>query len=133
MDVEAALEVVKGLEGVDAERLALIGASIGADAAVDVCVQGCRGGLSLSPGNYLEVTYSNVVAEMAQDGKPAWCIAAQDDSHSAQTCDSASGDNYRKGIYPGHEHGTNMLVPGLEPNVGQVILDFLLLTFGITS
>jgi hypothetical protein len=131
MDAKAALETVKGLPGIDPQRLALIGASIGADAAVDVCVHGCLGGLSLSPGSYLEVSYPEVVAEMALDSKPAWCLANKGDAHSAQTCESATGDTYRKILYPGSAHGTNMLVTGLDPEVGQVILDFLLLVFGV--
>jgi len=129
VDAKAAFNLVKGLPGVDPERIALIGASIGADAAVDTCVQGCLGGLSLSPGSYLDVSYPEVVAEMGLDGKPAWCLASEGDSYSANTCRSASGDTYRLVLFPEGGHGEALLAPGMDPDIGQLVLDFLLLAF----
>jgi len=130
VDAKAAFNLVKGLPGVDPERIALIGASIGADAAVDTCVAGCLGGLSLSPGSYLDVSYPEVVAELGLDGKPAWCLASELDSYSANTCRSASGDTYRMVLFPEGGHGEALLVPGMVPDVGQLVLDFLILAFG---
>lgn len=133
VDAKAALQRVKEFPGVDPERIVMIGASIGADAAVDACVEGCLGGLSLSPGSYLDVDYAEVVAEMTLDGKPAWCLASEDDHYSADTCKSASGDAYRSIIYAAGGHGESLLIPGLDPDIGQVFLDFLLLAFGISA
>ncbi len=130
-DAKAAINTASALPGVDAQRIVLIGASIGADAAVDVCTDGCRGALSLSPGSFLGVPYTDVVAELALDNKPAWCLAAADDKPSTQTCLEAGGNTYRNYIYPGEAHGAELLVPGLDPDVGQVFLDFLKLAFGL--
>lgn len=130
-DAKAALETVKELPGVDPERMALIGASIGADAAIDACVQGCLGALSLSPGSYLDVPYPEVVAEMGLDNKPAWCLAAEDDPFSADTCNSAEGDSYRSVIYPQGGHGEALVKTGLDPDIGEIFLEFLRLTFDL--
>jgi hypothetical protein len=132
VDAKAAFRQVQGLEGVDPERIVMIGASIGADAAVDACVSGCLGALSLSPGNYLDVSYAEVVTEMGLDGKPAWCLASEEDAFSANTCKSASGDTYRSIVYQQGGHGESLLVSGLDPAIGQVIQDFLLLAFDLS-
>lgn len=130
MDAKAAYAVLQQQAGVDPQQIALIGASIGADAAIDICVEGCLGALSLSPGNYLDVPYAELVEELGVDGKPAWCIVSQDDQLPAQTCQGAAGETYRSIIYPGPAHGTALLVPGRQPDIGQLFLDFLKITFG---
>jgi dienelactone hydrolase len=131
MDAKAALATVRELPGVDPEHIVLIGASIGADAAIDACVQGCLGALSLSPGSYLDVPYAEVVTEMGLENKPAFCLAAEDDAFSADTCRSAVGDSYRSVIYAQGGHGEALLKPGMEPPVAQVIWEFLTLAFNL--
>src|SRR5574341_1096148 len=45
-DASAALGLFRTIPGVDANRIVLMGASIGADAAVDACSEGCVGAIS---------------------------------------------------------------------------------------
>jgi hypothetical protein len=144
LDAKAAFEAVAGLEGVDPTQIAALGASIGADGAADGCLlwieggQICLGALSLSPGNYLmgrhfEPSYAEVVETL--DGSeppiPVWCLAAEGDKDSADTCRSASGDEYRVIIYDGDGHGMLLVVPGMDPDTMQVILEFLGEAFGV--
>lgn len=133
LDAQAAMATVKTLPGVDATRIAAIGASIGADGAADACGEGCLGALSLSPGDYLTVPYADAVAAMqkADPPKPAWCLAAQGDTPSALACRAATGEHYRAFTYPGNEHGLMLLQPGMDPETMGLILDFLRLVFGI--
>lgn len=46
------------------DRMAIIGASIGADGAVNACGEGCLGAFSLSPGNYLALSYPDVMSDL---------------------------------------------------------------------
>jgi dienelactone hydrolase len=129
LDALAAMETARGLQGVDPERVAAIGASVGGDGAIDACGEGCLGALSFSPGSYLRVTYADAVAAIA-DAAPAWCLAAEGDSPSAQACSSASGAHYRTISYPGDEHGMMLIRPGMDPDPLAVVLDFLQQVFG---
>lgn len=131
MDARSALATMKELPGVDPERIVLIGASIGADAAIDVCLPGCLGALSLSPGGYLGVPYAQAVEHTGEEGVPAWCLAAEDDPFSADTCESASAESYRGIVYPRGGHGETLLRTDLDPDVGQVVVEFLTLAFGL--
>jgi dienelactone hydrolase len=131
LDAKAAMRTAGELDGVDPQRLAAIGASIGSDGAVDACGEGCLGALSLSPGSYLTVDYAEAVAAVDGAGKPAWCLAAERDQDSAQACESASGDHYRMEIYPGSDHGMQLIKPDAEPNTLELILEFLRLVFEI--
>jgi hypothetical protein len=138
MDSKAAYEKAKTMPGVDPTRVAGIGASIGADGVVDACVAGCLGALSLSPGDYLNVKYTDAVKAVDDAGKPVWCIAHWKDKPSANACKAASGEHYKSIIYTegGGEYGTHgmmFLIPEYAPpDIGQVILDWILLTFKIT-
>lgn len=133
MDSKAAVERAKTLPGVDLNRIAAIGGSIGADGAVDGCIMGCVGAISLSPGSYFNVPYADAVAALDKEGIPVYCFAAEGDRESAPTCKSATGDHYTMTIYPGSQHAYGLLVPDLDPDIGQTILDFLLLVFSIAS
>jgi hypothetical protein len=130
LDAKAAMKTASELDGVDPTRMVAIGASIGSDGAVDACGEGCLGALSLSPGSYLRVPYDEAVAAVDGAGYPVWCLAAEGDSESAPTCQSASGDHYRVVIYPGSEHGMELIQPEIEPSALGLILEFLQLTFG---
>ena len=129
-DAKAALTTVKELPGVDPQKIILIGASIGADAAIDVCIQGCLGALSFSPGSYLDVSYPEVVAELGLDQKPAWCLAAEDDNFSADTCKSAAGESYRSIIYAQGGHGEALIKSGMDPDIGELVVEFFSLVLG---
>jgi len=125
-DARAAMRTVQGLPGVDPMRVVAIGASIGSDGAADACEEGCLGSFSISPGGYLTIAYADAVS--ALEGKPAWCLAAEGDGKSAETCRAASGAAYTMQIYPGGDHGMQLLQPSTEPNVLQLMLDFLAAT-----
>ena len=132
LDAKAAMETIVRLPGVDTTRLAAIGASIGADGALNGCENGCLGALSLSPGSYLGLPYSEEVDRLGsgEPPVPVVCLAAEDDGDSAETCSAASGDLYGVIIYPGNDHGVQLINPDSEPNVLKVILDFLQRTLG---
>jgi len=137
LDTQAAFNTVRGLEGVDPSRIASFGASIGADGAPDGCSWhnenfggGCLGALSLSPGSYLTVPYSEVVDKLGAENppKPVWCFFASDDTPSAEACQSAGGDHYRMVEWTGGGwHGMELIDPARNPNALILILDWLTL------
>jgi hypothetical protein len=132
------------LEGIDPKRIVAIGASIGADGAIDGCgwlnsqsLGSCLGALSLSPGDYLTVPYKDAVSALGaeQPLKPrrawAWCLYAEGDTASARACGAAAGDNYRSIKYAGDNHGMMLIQPNVQPGALDLILDFLKLTLGL--
>jgi hypothetical protein len=128
-DALTAVEVARNLSGVDPDQYLTIGASIGSDGAADSCGEGCLGALSLSPGSYLGVNYAEAVAAIG--AKPVWCLASEGDAESAPTCRSATGETFRAIIYPGSAHGMDVIKPGLDPDVGQILFDFVMLALGL--
>ena len=140
LDAKAAFTTGSELPGVDAHQIVAIGASIGADGAADGCLlhnQGsstCLGAFSLSPGNYLKIVYLEVVNDLDDDiippEVPVWCLAAEDDTPSANTCRSASGDHYEMIMYDGNDHGMLLIEPDREPDPMELIQDFLEETLG---
>ncbi|MBC8335349.1 MAG: hypothetical protein ISR59_04780 [Anaerolineales bacterium] len=130
LDAKTAYEFVKTIEGVDPSRIAGIGSSIGSDGVVDGCAEGCLGALSLSPGSYLTLTYSDEVKRLDAEKKPVTCIASEGDGTSAAACNSAAGTYYKTVIYPGRDHGDELLQqPNIPEGIGQVILDWLMIVF----
>lgn len=129
-DSVAAVKTAQGLDGVDPARVATIGASIGADGAIDSCAEGCLGSLSLSPGNYLGVDYAGEVTRLGAEQKPAWCVASKQDGESYPKCENASGGFFQKFIYEENGHGMSFFETGLDPKATQIIFDFLQLVFG---
>lgn len=134
-DARAAYATARALPGVDPERVAGIGASIGADAVVDACGAGCLGAMSLGPGSYLNVLYPEAVTVVDKEGKPVWCVAAEDEPGDAFTCRSASGDHYQAHIYKtgGHAMRLFRVENNLQPPIDSLIVDFLDLVFGATQ
>ncbi|HLF91547.1 MAG TPA: hypothetical protein VI451_21560 [Anaerolineales bacterium] len=141
LDAQAALSFAKTQPGVDPNRIITIGTSIGSDGAVDACVslngsnvadvqeaQGCLGAMSFSPGSYIGVDYSNAANALLGDPHFAaiYCLAAEGDGPSPGTCNSVSGERYKAVIFPGSDHGLALLKPGLDPEIGPLILEFLL-------
>ncbi|MBN1313597.1 MAG: alpha/beta fold hydrolase [Anaerolineae bacterium] len=126
-DAKAALAYFQSLPGVDTNRVVLIGASIGADAAVDVCSGGCIGAASLSPGSFLGLDYKDAL--LALGDKPVLCVAAEGDSHSAETCrggEETGLSSYQVQIYQGSEHGTDMLsITEQEPFLTDLLFEWL--------
>ena len=137
LDAQAAMRKASQLEGIDPNRINAIGASIGADGAIDGCgwlnsqsPGSCLGALSLSPGDYLTVPYKDAVNTLGgeQPPKPAWCLYAEGDNESARACTAAAGNNYRAIKYAGNNHGMMLIQPGVDPGALELILDFLKLT-----
>lgn len=135
-DAKAAFKTATGFPGVDTTRVAAIGASIGADGAADGCLLynqetegGCVGAFSLSPGNYLGMQYSTVVADLAPVA--VLCAAGELDTTSAQACASADRQYYAHQNYPGSAaHGMFLLTPELDPSPMVLIQVFIGLAFG---
>jgi hypothetical protein len=138
LDAQAAFETGRTLEGVDPNRMVSFGASIGADGAPDGCVwhndnigPGCLGALSISPGSYLTVPYSEVVDRLGEQipPKPAWCFFASGDGEAEQACRSAVGDHYHFVEWQGGGwHGMQLIDPARDPNPLSLILEWLALT-----
>jgi hypothetical protein len=139
LDSRASLEYARTLEGVDPDRVIAIGASIGADGAIDGCAAvletdptACLGALALSPGNYLGPSYPDMVTALGANDppRPAWCLFDKNDADSA-VCTQASGDNYYQESWSdGNLHGMHLINPNLEPLPLARILEFLDLVLG---
>ena len=133
MDARAAYTTAATLPGVDPERVAGIGASIGSDGVVDGCNEACIGALSLGPGSWLEMPYPEAVIAMDELGKPAWCVAAEDDERGAQTCRAATGDHYYALVHPSGGHAMQLfrMENNLQPPIEETVLDYLRLVFDL--
>ncbi len=132
LDIQAAMQRATELEGVDPTRIVAIGSSVGADGAPDGCAWlnkekpgSCRGALSLSPGDYLDIPYSDVVKELSESEPPVpvWCLAGPSEF---KDCEVGEHPGYQAFNIPDGEHGTMLLSPGLDPLPMQLILDFLM-------
>lgn len=134
-DSIAALVQASKMERIDPSKISAIGSSIGADGAADSCAAfPCVGVLSLSPGSYLGLPYNEAIAQLNENGIPAWCVASEGDWESAPACRKAGGDRYKSIIYPGKAHGTEFLLDEGVPNgIGQVLLDWLRLVYNLES
>ncbi len=134
MDVRVAMVTAAALEGVDGRRIVTVGSSVGADGAPDGCAWlneqqpgSCLGALSLSPGNYLDLPYPQVVETLGRNQPPvaAWCLADENEFGLCQAAEASANPAYRDRMIPGGQHGTRLLRDGLEPLPMQLILDFL--------
>ena len=139
LDAKAALTIAGKLPGIDPSKIVAIGASIGADGAVDGCLlhnkesSTCLGGMSFSPGSYLNMLYTDVVAELegAEPPVPVWCLAAEGDTASSNACHSASGNQYKMFMYEGDAHGMMLIAPGHDQDPMVLIQEFLEETLGV--
>jgi hypothetical protein len=147
LDAQAAFDYAKSLPNVDPARVITIGASIGADASVDVCLnlngieiaeeqvdEDCIGALALSPGSFLEAPYVEVVTRLgaAPFDVNIRCIAAEMDGNAPDLCMAEIPGRHAGIVYTGRdEHGIALLAEGFDPDIGQVIHDFMLETLGI--
>ncbi len=138
MDAQAAMRMLRALEGINPSQIATIGASIGADGGADSCFwyndqydHGCVGALSLSPGSYLGVPFAEAVVTLEDQSppKPAWCFYGVVDTISSITCQAITGNLYQMFEWEGSPHGMELIDPTLEPNAMEKILDFLHLVF----
>jgi predicted esterase len=127
----AAVEKLADLRGADPARVLIIGASIGADAAVDVCPQvHCLGAISLSPGGFLNIPYADGLTGMKNGGdQPVLCLAGESDMPSADACTAGEEvglSDYTAKIYLDGAHGTEMLTAAdLDPPAIDLIIEWL--------
>ncbi|MCH6553869.1 MAG: alpha/beta fold hydrolase [Acidobacteria bacterium] len=126
-DLRAGFDFLRAEKKVDAARIGIVGASIGANAALNLAAQEPLVRLTalLSPGlNYRGVTTEPALRDYG--ARPLFLAAAEEDLASAQAvrrlAQVAQGTSVTK-LYPGRAHGTDLLtvVPGLE----QELLAFL--------
>ena len=129
LDAQAAYQKARTMHGVNPDKVIGIGASIGADAAVDACTEGCQGVFSISPGSWLGVDYGKTVNHLLNQGKPVRCMYAVNDGPSPATCWSVSENPlYEIYAYPGIKHGmTFVILPRkMEADFGSNLLEFLI-------
>jgi len=138
LDAQAAMTTAQTLEGVDPMRVAAIGSSIGADGAIDGCLWlntqtpgACRGALSLSPGGYLTLSYTEAIAALGEltPPVPAWCLADSNEIGMCNLAATAGNTVFRAIEIPKGDHGQMLLRPDLTPLPMQVLLDFLTQVF----
>ncbi len=131
MDAQAAVAHAKTLEGADPNAIMTVGASIGADGALDGCIldgardPACLAVISLSPGGYIGLDYAEQVG-LAGDLSIA-CFATDGDTPSAEACNAGAdvgAPNYQSTIFTGREHGMEMFGLGQEPDLLTFILDY---------
>ncbi len=126
-DVLDLLEYVRGLEGVDGGRIAVIGAGVGGNLALTTCVVNtyCGAVVMLSPG----LDYEGVITEgaAAQLGdRPLLLIAAQGDTYaarSAQTLDELAPGPHELVLVSGGASGTGLFA--VQPGLPGTILAWL--------
>lgn len=135
-DAQSAVEFAYNLESVNKEKILIVGASIGADGAVDGCLylneqhpNSCKGASSLSAGNYLTLDYSQTIQKLVDYTAPAWCLYDESDAESAAVCGGFEAANYTAYIIPGG-HGMSLVRPDLEPNSLELLLDFIYMNIG---
>ncbi len=128
LDAKAAYARAELLPNADANKIIGIGTSIGADAVVDACDQGCAGAFAISPGSYLGLGWYDNAYRVSNAGKPVRCIYSFNDGNTAATCSSLPVNAYyRIASYEGKKHGEDFLVPRkMEDGFGQILLDFIL-------
>lgn len=132
LDARAAYAFAATLPHADPNRIIGIGTSIGADAVVNACGNGCAGAFAISPGSHLGVDWATNALRVSRAGKPVRCIYAFNDGNTAATCASLPiTAYYRIAGYEGKKHGQDFLIPRkMEAGFGQILLDFLLAAAG---
>jgi dienelactone hydrolase len=129
MDAKAAYQTARQMPGVDPNKVIGFGTSIGADAVVDTCGEGCVGAFSISPGSWLNVNYSQAVRKLTAANKPVYCMYGTKDPPSPKTCLSVPpGESYKILAYVGKKHGmTFVILPRkMEAGFGDNLLAFLM-------
>jgi hypothetical protein len=139
LDARAAMLTAATLPGVDPAKIVAIGSSIGADGAADGCAWlneqtpgACQGALSLSPGDFLNASYTQAVQSLgaAQPPVAAWCLADENEIIFCNQAGSAGNPEFQTLEIRSGQHGNMLLRPGLNPLPLQLILDFLTETVG---
>jgi pimeloyl-ACP methyl ester carboxylesterase len=125
-DGQGALATARTISSIDPERIAIIGADIGADVALLSCEAGCAGVGLLSPGAMLIPTgYSE---RIAAPGKPVLCAASEGDAGAAHICTQASQQGiagFSLQLYSGKEQSVAMFKNAQTPPLNAVLIQWL--------
>ena len=140
LDAQAGMKAASELNGIDPKKIVSMGASIGADGAIDGCMylnaqKGnglCLGSLAFSPGSYLNVQYGAAVKALESETPPkqAWCLYSDGDGESAVVCRPLTNKNYKATNYAGNKHGMALINKDMNPQPLQLALDFLKAALG---
>lgn len=112
LDVDSALNFLKS-KGFSEERIALAGASIGANLSLDALQRypGIRRGVLFSPGlDYRGVKTEPAMRRLGPDQK-VWILAAKGDEYSAQSSlalQQLQPKTAKMTLFEGSAHGTNL-------------------------
>lgn len=126
-DIQQVLQALGGMEGVASDNLAVLGASVGANLALNggADVPEVRTVVLLSPGlDYAGVTTLDAMERYGE--RPVLIAASADDTYAADSsrslADAALGE-FDLIVYDGAAHGTDMFAS--QPSLQQTILDWL--------
>ncbi|MBN1679853.1 MAG: alpha/beta fold hydrolase [Anaerolineae bacterium] len=131
-DVREALALLSELPGVDASRLVVVGAAIGANLALNACADaaGCVGAVLLSPGLDIKgITAADALARLGS--RPVLVIASENDDNNpadSLTLDSLAGGDHQLVIMPEGGRGTDLL--DAFPDLLDRIADWLIVRAG---
>ena len=112
LDVDAAFNFLKSKE-FDENKIALVGASIGANLAIDAMARykEIKRAVALSPGlDYRGVKTDSAIKNL-NSGQKIWLIAGQNDEYSAQSVAALhkiKEISSQLTVFPGPDHGTNL-------------------------
>jgi len=134
LDAQAAMDTAREQPGVDAHKVVAVGASIGADGSADSCLwlnekmpDTCQGAFSISPGDYLTQSFIDTAVNLGSQ-KPVWCLYGKEDQESNRVCAPTKSNYYRPIEYDNDLHGMMLIQPQSDPNVLELLLEFLSLT-----
>ena len=126
-DVEAALSWLRSTPAVENKQISIIGASVGASLGLRAGARHpeIKSVVLLSPGIQLwELGIANAISEYGN--RPLLLAAAEDDRYpfsSVNQLYDPANDNHQVEIYPGGEHGTELL--GSHPELTPLLLDWI--------
>jgi dienelactone hydrolase len=126
-DVAAAVSLVQDMGDVDTSHLVMVGASIGANLALNACADtsGCVGAVMLSPGlDYRGITTSDAMVRLGV--RPTLIVASEGDNNNpadSLTLDGMAQGDHQLVVLSDAGHGTAMFAadPSLLDQIVQWI------------
>ena len=133
LDARSAMIAVSRLTGVDKDRILTVGASIGADGAIDGCawfnqkgIGTCLGSYVLSPGSFLTEPFEEAVEVLVNNvpPHPVYCLYGLRDDSAIESCSEAVGiKRFDHGYIT--NHGMELLQPFQNPDPLTLLLEFV--------
>jgi len=127
-DVQAALRLLSELSGVDPSQIVTIGASVGANLALNACgdLVGCAATVLLSPGlDYHGLTTAPAIPRLGN--RPLLIVASENDNNnpadSVMLDSLATSSDRQLIVYPAAGHGTQMFAA--QPELAARIVEWL--------